>query len=412
LKKALFIGYVWPEPNTTAAGNRMLQLLQAFLKKGYEVIFASTALPTKYSFDLKTLDIQTTRIALNDASFDDYVANIKPDIVVFDRFMVEEQFGWRVAAAVPNAVRILNTEDLHSLRKLREACLKNKERFTIDKWLEFSMTKREIASIYRCDLTLLVSTFEMELLKDTLRIAADLYCHLPFLLDEITSDERENWPNFGLRKDYICFGNGKHAPNVDAICFLKQEIWPLICKEQHGATVHIYGAYLPQKVLQLHKPKEGFLVHGWVDRLDEKLKNCRINLAPLRFGAGIKGKLTKSMQNGVPSITTSIGAEGMYENLNWCGKLADDPVDFAQKAVALYQNQDEWFRKQENGMQIINEHYNKSLLLPNFFNTLNTLQKNLSLHRRQNFIGAMLMHETLSGTKYMAKWIEEKNKNA
>lgn len=410
MKTLLVIGYVWPEPQTTAAGNRMVQLLQAFLLEGFSITFASASAPTLYTHDLKSMGVQTVEILLNDSSFDRFVEELSPEIVLFDRFMVEEQFGWRVAEAVPGALRILNTEDLHSLRKSREACLKNNQPFTVESWLGFSMTKREIASIYRCDWTLLVSTYEFELLQKTLGIPSNLLYHLPFLLEGIVPKTIGKWLGHDHRSDFVCFGNGKHAPNVDAINYLKKEIWPLIKKELKVAKLHIYGAYLSQGILELNNPKEGFLIHGWVEGLEEKLQNHKVNLAPLRFGAGIKGKLTQSMQNGLPSVTTSIGAEGMHSDLKWAGEVANDPKEFAQKAISLYSNKEKWLQAQQNGVAIINTQYNRKRLLPKFFKALNTLGSGLSVHRANNFLGAMLMHQTLSSTKYMGKWIEEKNK--
>ena len=410
LKTLLVIGYVWPEPQTTAAGNRMVQLLQAFLLEGFSITFASSSAPTIYTHNLKSMGIQTAEILLNDSSFDRFVEELSPEIVLFDRFMVEEQFGWRVAEAVPEALRILNTEDLHSLRKTRETCLKNNQPFSVESWLGFSMTKREIASIYRCDWTLLVSTYELELLQNTLAIPSSLLYHLPFLLEGIVSKTIGKWPDFDHRSDFVCFGNGKHAPNVDAIHYLKKEIWPLIRKELIDVRLHIYGAYLPQEILELNNPKEGFLIHGWAERLVDKLQNHRVNLAPLRFGAGIKGKLTQSMQNGLPSITTTIGAEGMHSDLEWCGAVTNDPKVFAQQAITLYSDREKWLQAQQNGIAIINTQYDKKRLLPKFFKALDALGSRLSAHRGNNFLGAMLMHQTLSSTKYMGKWIEEKNK--
>src|SRR6056297_4363571 len=130
-KKILVIGYVWPEPTTTAAGCRMLQLLDAFLTFGYDITFASTASKTQYSLDLAKLGVQEVAIQLNHSSFDEFVKELSPNVVVFDRFMVEEQFGWRLAEFAPNALRILNTEDLHALRKSREDAHKKEQPFRV-----------------------------------------------------------------------------------------------------------------------------------------------------------------------------------------------------------------------------------------------------------------------------------------
>ncbi|NJW54257.1 glycosyltransferase, partial [Salinimicrobium sp. CDJ15-91] len=108
-RKLLVIGYVWPEPKSSAAGARMMQLLEFFLAEDYSITFATTAAKTEFMTDLPSLGIATEKIELNNESFDLFLKKISPEIVIFDRFMMEEQFGWRVAEVVPNALRILDT---------------------------------------------------------------------------------------------------------------------------------------------------------------------------------------------------------------------------------------------------------------------------------------------------------------
>ena len=115
----LCIGFVYPEPKSSAAGSRILQLLKCFLAANYRIIFASTAKISKHSFDLNFIGIETVEIQLNDSKFDDYVKTLCPSVVLFDRFMTEEQFGWRISEHCPEALRVLDTEDLHFLRKSR-----------------------------------------------------------------------------------------------------------------------------------------------------------------------------------------------------------------------------------------------------------------------------------------------------
>ena len=193
-KTILVIGFVWPEPNATAAGGRMLQLIRFFLEFGYQVTFASTAIKSKLSFDLDSLGVSDIVIQLNNASFDDFIKGLNPDIVLFDRFLTEEQFGWRVAEFAPEAIRILDTEDLHSLRKTRETMFNKGEIFSVVKWVQAEITKREVASILRCDLSLIISTYEMHLLTDVLKIDTDLLHYLPFFQDGINDKERLKWP--------------------------------------------------------------------------------------------------------------------------------------------------------------------------------------------------------------------------
>lgn len=411
-KQLLIIAFVWPEPKSTAAGNRMLQLIDFFLEQEYQITVASTAAESELSMDLQALGVSKVSIQLNHYSFDEFVDSLNPEIVLFDRFLTEEQFGWRVAEFVPNALRILDTEDLHSLRHTREKSFKAGISFTTDLWLQNDMTKREIASIYRSDLSLIISSYEIELLQDVIQIDKSLLLHLPFMLDGITEEQIEAWPSFEERQDFLCIGNGKHTPNVDAVVWLKKEIWPLIREALPKVNLNVYGAYLPEHVKQMHNPKQGFLVHGWTKNKNEVFQKVRINLGPLRFGAGIKGKLIDAMQAGTPSVTTSIGAEGMHDDFVWCGTIADDAESFAQSAIVLYQDKIQWEQAQNKGIDIVNQFYRKEELSKIFTEKIDTLQKNLQPHRTQNFIGAMLQHQTTMSTKYLSKWIEAKNSSS
>ena len=409
-KQILIIGYTWPEPTTTAAGNRMMQLIKFFQSQNHDITFASTATKSKYSVDFIAFNIKTENIVLNDSGFDDFIKKLNPEMVLFDRFLTEEQFGWRVAEFAPEALRILDTEDLHSLRQLREKLFKSKIGFTPTKWLLSDTTKREIASIYRCDLSLIISTYEMDLLLNEVKMDKSLLLHLPFQLEKIDNTKITTWPNFNTRKDFICVGNGKHAPNIDAIVWLKNEIWPLIRNSLPKAKLHIYGGYLPEHIRQMHNPKDGFYIEGWVENVAEVMEQSRINLAPLRFGAGIKGKLIDAMQCGTPSITTSIGAEGIHGELPWNGWITDEAESIANAAVALHNNASDWRQSQENGVAIINAFYDKATLDKRLYDKIQYLQNGLTAHRETNFIGSLLRHQTMVSTKYMSKWIEAKQK--
>ena len=223
----------------------MLQLINAFLEFGYEVTFGCTAAKTAFSLDLDTLGVKEVAIQLNHVSFDGFIQDLNPNVVVFDRFMTEEQFGWRVAEFTPETVRILNTEDLHSLRKSREECFKKGEEFKEGHWKNHPMTLREMSSIYRSDLTLMISNFEMELLAQKAHVPENLLKHLPFMLDVPGEEQLASWPNFDQRRGFLCVGNGKHLPNVEAIKTLRKTIWPIIRQRLPKAELCIYGAYLP-----------------------------------------------------------------------------------------------------------------------------------------------------------------------
>lgn len=409
--RILILTLNWPAADFSAAGVRLFQLIDFFKQKNYLVTIASTAEePVNYDM-VQNEGINKVKIQVNHDSFDNFVRELNPQIALFDRFATEEQFGWRVAQQTPNAIRILDTEDLHSLRASREEALKLKCDFSTERWLQHDRTKREVASIYRSDLSLIISTYEMQLLRPIVQGHESILLHLPFLMDPIDKTTMFKWPSFEEREDFMFIGFGGHSPNIDAIVFLKTKIWPLIRAQLPTAKLRIYGANLPGHIHQMHNPTQGFLVKGWAKDVQEVMLTARVVLAPLRFGAGLKGKLIDAMQYGTPSVTTSIGAEGMHGNLDWNGFIENDHDQFAQSAITLYQNPQKWRQAQHNGIEIINSLYNKTVWYKKLASKLDLLEHALSAHRNQNFIGSLLRHHTMSSTKYMAKWIEEKNRN-
>ncbi|WP_338366276.1 glycosyltransferase [uncultured Pseudoalteromonas sp.] len=406
MKKVLVIGYVWPEPNSSAAGTHMMSLLNAFKAQNWQVEFATPAQRTEHMVNLNEYGISSQSIALNCESFDEYVKAYNPDIVMFDRFMMEEQFGWRVDKHCPNAIKILDTEDLQCLRNARHEAHKGEREFTTSD-LHSDIAKREIAAILRCDLSLIISSYEMELLNSVFKVEPSLLHHLPFMVD--LSALPAQTKSFDERAHFMTIGNFRHAPNWDAVLYL-QKIWPLIRKQLPKAELHIYGSYPPPKATALNNPKTGFLIKGWADDAYEVMQSARVCLAPLRFGAGIKGKLLEAMIMQTPSVTTNIGAEGMHNDLPWPGKVANNTDDFANAAVELYTNQADFEHAQQAGKTLLNTLYNKVKLSTGLINKIDSISKDLKAHREKNFTGQMLKHHTMRSTQYMAQWIAEKNK--
>jgi len=133
-------------------------------------------------------------------------------------------------------------------------------------------------------------------------------------------------------------------------------------------------------------------------------------LSPLRFGAGLKGKFVDAMRNGTPSITTFIGSEGMDLNDDWPGFVSDSPLELANMAVELYLNSSLWEQKQKLCKPALELLFSREVYSSILQERLKTVEKNLQTLRVSNVIGAILKLNTLRSTKYMSKWIEEKNK--
>ncbi|PRD48842.1 glycosyltransferase [Sphingobacterium haloxyli] len=406
MKAILFIGLVWPEPQSSAAGTRILQLVRMFQSVGYEVVFASAAVRSPYSHPLSREGVREEDIQLNDSSFDTFITSLKPDIVVFDRFVSEEQYGWRIRQYCPSALTILDTEDLHFLRRARQEGV---QRNTAPDYYN-DITTREIAAILRCDLSLIISESEMKLLLQTFRLPAEILCYLPFLEPKIEESTMNEWRPFAQRKDFVFIGNFLHEPNWHTVRLLKTDIWPKIKKRLPRTELHIYGAYASEKVNQLHQPKDNFLIKGRADDARKTLEAYRVLIAPIRFGAGVKGKFIDAMQAGTPSVTTAIGAESMTVDDVWNGYIEDDPDSFVEKAILLYADSKVWHEAQERGAGVLNATSSKAQFETPFLTYIDELKERLHTHRRQNFIGQILQRQHHNASKYMSLWIEEKNK--
>lgn len=405
MKKVLIIGYVWPEPNSSAAGSHMMSILRQYTQQNWQVEFATPSQPTDHMIDLASEGVSSQKIALNCDSFDQYISEYQPDLVMFDRFMMEEQFGWRVEKNCPNALKILDTEDLQCLRHARHQASKaGREMTQAD--LFSDLAKREIAAILRCDISLIISSYEMDLLINTFKVDQRILHHLPFMVDLALCPSTTR--SFSQRQHFMTIGNFRHAPNWDVVLHL-QQIWPLIKKQMHNAELHIYGSYPPPKATALNNPKTGFLIKGWAENAFEVMEQARVCLAPIRFGAGIKGKLLDAMIMQTPSVTSSLGSEGMHQDEPWPGVVTDNITEFVNAAVTLYNDEQVWLNAQTHAYFLLNSNYDLKILGPKLISKIIEITEDLDAHRLANFTGSMLKHHSMMSTKYMSQWIAAKN---
>ena len=410
--KILWICFVWPEPNSSAAGVRTLELLQVLRAAGHEVRVSSPCQSNSYKQELERAGYSCEHLLPNDRAFDAYISDFQPEIVFFDRFMIEEQFGWRVKEQCPAALRILDTIDLHFLRRLRQHKVEQGESALSlsDFDLQTSDAIREISAIYRCDLSLIVSDFEEKLLIEKFKIPKELLC-----LCRFSSSKNIGWPAYEARSSFVTIGNFNHAPNLDSFKLLYDNLWPKIslALKQIGITkseLHIYGAYPRQDFLALDNKIPGFRVFGRAEDSCLTLSKYKVNLAPLRFGAGIKGKILDAWSCGTPCMATTVAAEGMCVEGCFGGLISDDWDDFIQKAINLYVDKQLWTQAQKQGLEIAESLFNPERNLNIFLEAINNSFLNRELFRQQNFVGQMLWHHQHRSTEFFSRWIEAKNK--
>ncbi|MCY1406053.1 sugar transferase, PEP-CTERM/EpsH1 system associated [compost metagenome] len=252
----------------------------------------------------------------------------------------------------------------------------------------------------------MISDVEIDLLTKQFGVPAALLHWCPLMLDT----PAQPFKTFTERTHFLSIGNFRHAPNWDAVLWLKNTLWPLIRQQLPQACLHIYGAYTPPKATALHNAAQGFHIMNWAEDALEVMAWARVCLAPVRFGAGIKGKLTDAMLCGTPSVTTPIGAEAMHGSLPWPGAVASSARELADAAVSLYRDQDLWSEAQRRGMQLLVARYDTSTHAPALTQRIRQCHAQLAEHRQANFTGMMLRHHHHKSTQYMAQWIEAKNR--
>jgi|GEM_PF-11846 len=456
-KKLLVIGTVWPEPKSSAAGVHLLSLIKVLQAAGTSCHFACPAnsYEAQHTIDLSILNIQAHTITLNDSSFDAWVEELAPDIVLFDRFMMEEQFSWRVRQACPQALCVLDTEDVHSLRHLRQQITnkapelplsisdlqryhhgtahnqdhgQNQEHEGLDLTgcLNNELALRELTSMMRMDLSLIISAVEMAFLTENYPIDERVLHHCPFLVPPITPQIQANWVDYDARRDFVFIGNYRHAPNWDAVQILAKFIWPKIRAQIPDAKCYVYGAYTPAKAQQFHQPKKGFHIAGWAQDAQYVLAKARVNLAPLRFGAGLKGKVFDAMLVGTPTVMTDIAAEGIFYHPVF---KSEEPLskshehqaivsvnanfdtnfdNYAQAAIELYQSSERWQQAQASFAPHISAFFNRETVQQALVERISDACDNIKQQRQTNFWQALVNQQQLKATQYMSQWIEAK----
>lgn len=310
--RCLIIGKVWPEPSSTAAGRHTLDVIETLLDAGWQVDFASAAQKSDHARDLSVLGVGEHTVEVNNSTFDDWISALDPEIVIFDRFMTEEQFGWRVAEHCPDALRVLDTSDLHCLRAAREEQVKSGAVLR----LRNETALREVAAIFRSDLTLMISEFEMDLLSREYGVPEHILTYWPFSVELPGTAS-----SFDQREHFIMIGSLMHAPNLDAARWCKEYIWPQIRRELPNVELHCYGSYGERFAGELDSPETGFLFKGRAEGALETMARYRVNLAPLRYGAGLKGKVFDGFLSGTPTVMTPIAAEGIFIEYGWGSKV-------------------------------------------------------------------------------------------
>jgi GT2 family glycosyltransferase/glycosyltransferase involved in cell wall biosynthesis len=341
--RVLVADYRIPRPDVSAGEKATFGLLKDLREVGFQVTFLPTDMEAEkpYIDDLADLGVNVVTRQQGYADATDFVRRRGGafDVFYLVRVDVAEALVTAAREASPGSRIIFHAPDLYFVRESRAAELMGNSMATA---AAEAMRRRETAIIQAVDHTVLISPAEIPFLEDVVPLSKLSVCQALY-------SEIENNPvAFAERQHVFFLGGYKHRPNVDAVRWFADNIWPLVHAALPDVEFHILGAEAPPDVVELAS-RPGVRYIGYVADLEDSLQRYRLSVAPIRYGAGIKGKLAASMGSGVPSVCTSIAAEGMSIEDGRHAMVRDDPLEFAEAVTKLYQDEGTWARISEDG---------------------------------------------------------------
>jgi GT2 family glycosyltransferase len=351
-KFALIIDSTTVAPDQDAYSSIVYNYMRIFRKLGYKVTFAPSNLAYSYKY---TPGLQRSGIeCLYTPYVDKISSHLKKygkqyDVVFLARADTADRHIDDVKRYCHNAFVIFDTVDLHFLREMREAALQvtEKRRKAALQAAE-KRKEQELSIMSKADLTIVVSSVEYDILRGEIIGRRIENIHPPF---EILGNKTD----FEDRNGIAFVGGYQHTPNVDAVKYFVKEIFPHIKSQLSDVCFYVIGSKPSKEVMDL--ATDNIVVIGYVKDMAEYLNSVRLTVAPLRYGAGIKGKIITSLCYGVPVVTTSIGAEGMGLTNNEDVLIVDLPEQFASSVVKLYSDNALWNRLSENGLEKVRKNY-------------------------------------------------------
>jgi len=335
-------------PDQDAGSLRMLSLLLILQELGLHVTFipANLLRVSPYTERMQELGIECLHFPFLpgfDTFFEERGKEF--DMIVLSRAHVAAEMLPLCRKHAPDTPVIFDTVDLHFLRGHREAALTQDE---TKRKRAAEMEALELGLGSASDAVVVVSTEETRILKEKLP------GHRVALISMIHEVQLEIPPH-SARRDCLFVGGFEHTPNLDAMLWFASEIMPRVLEQLPEAKLHIIGSKMPESIRVL--ASEHIITHGYVEHIEPFLESCLLSIAPLRYGAGVKGKITQSMSWGLPVVSTSIGAEGMHLEHEKNVLVADKAADFAEHILQLYRDPELWQRLSRNGLETIEEHF-------------------------------------------------------
>lgn len=334
--RALVLDYTTPQPDRDAGSYAAVQEIRLLQSLGFKVTF----LPDNLAYlGSHTEALQRAGVECVYAPF---VTSVKEaletrgsefELVYLTRYSIAERHIENIRQFAPQAKVVFNNADLHFLRELRAAIAAKSQ-----DGLTHALKTRddELALMRKVDLVLSYNEAEHAVIVshnlDSSRIA-----RCPWVVEL-----PEHMPQFEQRRGIAFLGNFSHSPNVDAVEYFVREVMPVLRERLPAIVLRIYGSSIPNKILRL--AEDDVSIEGWVPNVSQVYENCRVFIAPLRSGAGIKGKVIGALAFGVPCVLSPIAAEGTGIRDGQEGLIADSPAQWADSIARLYEDRTAWER--------------------------------------------------------------------
>ena len=348
--QVLILDEAVPQPDRDSGSLRQFNLIRLLCEAGAHVVFVPTARAHggRHTEALQALGVEVWYAPQLDglaAWLRQHGTRFHAALLV--RHHVADACLPLLKRYAPRTRTLFDTVDLHFLRERRgaqvagdAAGLRAAER----------TRQRELSIMARTDITVLVSAAEREVLRQE---APQVRVELLSNLHEVASQA----PGWDARQDLVFVGGFGHPPNADAMRWFIGEVFPLIRARLPAVRFHCIGADVPDALRTLAATQPGVEIHGHVPELAPYMDGCRVAVAPLRFGAGVKGKVNLSMAHGQPVVATSCAVEGMHLREGEDVLVADEAAAFAAAVVRVYEDPALWSQLSANGLKNVAEHF-------------------------------------------------------
>jgi GT2 family glycosyltransferase/glycosyltransferase involved in cell wall biosynthesis len=351
-RRALVIDACMLTPDQDSGSLRMQQVMDILTSLGCKVTFVADNLEYRKPY-VQALQQQGVEV-----QFHPYASSLAMllgerggefDLVLLSRHYIAARHMATVRAFAPRALIAFDTVDLHFLREERLADL---DASRAARGAAAAKRAEELALIGRADVTLVVSDVERDLL-------ADLAPQAKVIVLSNIHDRHEHGRPFAQRAGLLFVGGFRHPPNTDAVLWYANEILPRIRTGLPGVKSYIVGADPPATIRSL--ATDDLVIAGFVPDLTPYLEGCRVSISPLRYGAGVKGKVNQAMSFGLPVVATTPSIEGMHLTPGIDVLVGDDPQAFADAVVFAYQDQALWERLAAGGRDNVSRHFSREV---------------------------------------------------